>query len=100
MPEINLENRNENKIQPKKPKMWKVIFLNDDYTPFEFVVSVLLNFFNKTFDEASALTMQIHQKGSGVAGVYTFEVAETKQYLTMEAARQNGYPLLVKIEEE
>lgn len=84
----------------KKPNMWKVIFLNDDFTPFDFVVYVIFSVFNKSLDESFNITTKIHKEGSAVVGVYTHDVAETKQYIVMEMAKQNGHPLLVKIEEE
>src|SRR5215470_3568309 len=62
----------------KKPSMYKVLMLNDDYTPMEFVVHVLQRFFNKTAEEATRIMLHVHQKGVGVCGVFTFEVAETK----------------------
>src|ERR1700744_2033542 len=68
----------------KKPSMYKVLMLNDDYTPMEFVVHVLQRFFAKTTEEATRIMLHVHQKGVGVCGVYTFEVAETKVAQTMD----------------
>ncbi|MHB1207377.1 MAG: ATP-dependent Clp protease adapter ClpS, partial [Rhodospirillaceae bacterium] len=71
----------------KKPSMYKVLMLNDDYTPMEFVVHVLERYFSKSTEEATRIMLHVHQKGVGVCGVFTFEVAETKVNQTMELAR-------------
>jgi ATP-dependent Clp protease adaptor protein ClpS len=84
----------------KKPSMYKVLMLNDDYTPMEFVVHVLERFFGKSTEEATRIMLHVHQKGVGVCGVYTFEVAETKVNQTMELARKNQHPLQCTLEKE
>lgn len=84
----------------KKPSMYKVLMLNDDYTPMEFVVHVLERFFGKTAEEATRIMLHVHQKGVGVCGVFTFEVAETKVNQTMELARKNQHPLQCTLEKE
>jgi len=84
----------------KKPSMYKVLMLNDDYTPMEFVVHVLERFFSKTPEEATRIMLHVHQKGVGVCGVFTFEVAETKVNQTMELARKNQHPLQCTLEKE
>lgn len=84
----------------KKPSMYKVLMLNDDYTPMEFVVHVLERFFNKTRDEATDIMLHVHKKGVGVCGVFTYEVAESKVTLVMDLARQNQHPLQCTIERE
>ncbi len=84
----------------KKPSMYKVLMLNDDYTPMEFVVHVLERYFSKTADEATRIMLHVHQKGVGVCGVFTFEVAETKVNQTMELARKNQHPLQCTLEKE
>jgi ATP-dependent Clp protease adaptor protein ClpS len=84
----------------KKPSMYKVLMLNDDYTPMEFVVHVLQRFFNKTAEEATRIMLHVHQKGVGVCGVFTFEVAETKVTQTMDLARKNQHPLQCTLEKE
>ena len=84
----------------KKPAMYKVLMLNDDYTPMEFVVHVLERFFQKNRDEASRIMMHVHRRGVGVCGVYTYEVAETKVTQVMDLARQNQHPLQCTIEKE
>jgi len=84
----------------KKPSMYKVLMLNDDYTPMEFVVHVLERFFSKTTEEATRIMLHVHQKGVGICGVFTFEVAETKVNQTMELARKNQHPLQCTLEKE
>ncbi|MEG3617607.1 ATP-dependent Clp protease adapter ClpS [Magnetovibrio sp. PR-2] len=84
----------------KKPSMYKVLMLNDDYTPMEFVVHILEHIFNKSAEEATQIMLHVHQKGVGVCGVYTHEVAETKANQVMDLARQNQHPLQCTIEKD
>jgi ATP-dependent Clp protease adaptor protein ClpS len=84
----------------KKPSMYKVLMLNDDYTPMEFVVHVLERFFQKNREEATRIMLHVHRRGVGVCGVYTYEVAETKVTQVMDLARQNQHPLQCTIEKE
>lgn len=84
----------------KKPSLYKVLLLNDDYTPMEFVVLVLQRFFGKGQDEATKIMLHVHHKGVGICGVYTYEVAETKVTLVMDFARQHGHPLQCTMEKE
>ena len=86
------------KARVKKPSMYKVIMLNDDYTPMEFVIMVLERFFNKTHEEATHIMLHVHQKGVGVCGVFTYEVAETKVTKVMDLARKNQHPLQCTLE--
>ncbi len=90
------------KARPKtrKPAMYKVLMLNDDYTPMEFVVHVLERFFQKTRDEATRIMLHVHKRGVGVCGLYTYEVAETKVTQVMDLARQNQHPLQCTIEKD
>jgi len=90
------------KTRPKttKPSLYKVLLLNDDYTPMEFVVFVLEHFFGKNRDEATQIMLHVHRKGVGVCGVYTFEVAETKVAQVMDFARQHQHPLQCTMEKE
>jgi len=81
------------KTQVKKPPLYRVLLLNDDFTPMEFVVHVLQNFFNKSQDDAYMIMMHVHQNGVGECGVFTYEVAETKVTLVMDFARQHQHPL-------
>lgn len=84
----------------KKPAMYKVLILNDDYTPMEFVVLVIEKFFNKNRQEATDIMLHVHRRGVGVCGIYTYEIAETKVALVMDFARQNEQPLQCTMEKE
>jgi ATP-dependent Clp protease adaptor protein ClpS len=83
-----------------KPPLFKVLLLNDDYTTWDFVVFVLMRFFSKSEAEANRGTLEVHQKGSTLAGVYTFEIAETKANQVIRAARQEGHPFRATVEPE
>src|SRR5215510_5191161 len=78
----------------KRPSLYKVLLLNDDYTPMDFVVYILERFFNKAPEEATRIMLHVHQKGVGICGVYTYEVAETKVAQVTSFARQHEHPLL------
>ena len=84
----------------KKPSMYKVLMLNDDYTPMEFVIYVLESFFSMSHDEATQVMLHVHQKGVGVCGVFTYEIAETKVNQTMDLAQKNEHPLQGTIEKD
>lgn len=84
----------------KKPSMYKVLLLNDDYTPMEFVVLVLERFFNKSRAEATDIMLHVHRRGVGLCGVYTYELAETKVAQVMDFARANEQPLQCTMEKE
>ena len=84
----------------KKPSLYKVLLLNDDYTPMEFVIHVLEKFFNKGREDATRIMLHVHHKGVGICGVYTYEVAETKVTQVVDFARQNGHPLQCTMEKE
>ena len=88
----------EAKPKLKKPPMYKVIILNDDYTPMEFVVHILQAFFNLTHEKAQNVMLNVHTKGKGVCGVYTRDVAETKVDQVNDYSRQNQHPLLTTME--
>lgn len=90
----------EAKPRLKKPQLYKVILLNDDFTPMEFVVRVLERFFHKNREEATRIMLHVHRRGVGVCGVFTYEVAETKVTQVMDLARQNQHPLQCTIEKE
>jgi ATP-dependent Clp protease adaptor protein ClpS len=85
-------------LQP--PKLWKVIFLNDDQTPMELVIELLTGIFKHTESTAKDITLEIHETGSGIAGVYPFEIAEQKGIEATGVARSNGSPLRIQVEEE
>jgi len=84
----------------KKPSMYKVLMLNDDYTPMEFVVHVLEQFFAKNHEEAVRIMLHVHHRGVGVCGVFTYEIAETKVSQVMDLARQHQHPLQCTIEKD
>lgn len=84
----------------KKPSMYKVILLNDDYTPMEFVVHVLEKFFSKSRQEATDIMLHVHRRGVGICGVFTYEIAETKVAQVMDFARANEQPLQCTMEKE
>ncbi len=84
----------------KKPSLYKVLLLNDDYTPMEFVVLVLQRFFSKGQEDATRIMLHVHQKGVGICGVYTYEVAETKVTQVMDFSRQHSHPLQCTMEKE
>ena len=96
--DIKIDEKVKQKIQ--EPKHWKVIFLNDEYTPMDFVIQVLQEVFKHSHDTATNITMQVHNEGSGIDGVYTFEIAEVKAVEATTLARSSGFPLQVKMEEE
>lgn len=83
----------------KKPRMFKVILLNDDYTPMDFVVQVLMQFFNMNEESATQIMLNVHTKGMGICGTYTREIAETKVYIVNEYSRSHQHPLLCTMEE-
>ncbi len=82
----------------KKPSQYKVLLLNDDYTPMEFVVMVLKRFFKMDLEQATRVMLHVHQKGVGICGVFSYEVAETKVNEVMDFARQNQHPLQCTLE--
>jgi ATP-dependent Clp protease adaptor protein ClpS len=84
----------------KKPSLYKVLLLNDDYTPMEFVVLVLEKYFAKSREDAERVMLHVHQKGVGICGVYTFEIAETKVTQVMDFSRANNHPLQCTMEKE
>lgn len=84
----------------KRPRRYKVLLHNDDYTTMEFVIYVLQKHFGKTVEEATAVMMKVHYEGVGVCGVYTYEIAETKAQKVAKDAKANGHPLLCTIEPE
>lgn len=83
-----------------KPSKYKVIVLNDDKTPMDFVIAMLMRVFKHTPSGAEALTMKIHHEGSAVAGIYSYEIAEQKTFEATSLAREHGFPLVVKAEPE
>jgi len=90
----------KSKPKTKKPSMYKVLLLNDDYTPMEFVVHVLERFFSKSREEATRIMMHVHRRGVGICGVFTYEVAETKVAQVIDFARRHEHPLQCTLEKE
>lgn len=86
------------KAKPKKPSQYKVLLLNDDYTPMEFVVMVLKRFFSMDLEQATRVMLHVHQRGVGVCGVFPYEVAETKVNQVMDYAKQHQHPLQCTLE--
>ncbi len=88
------------RAKTKKPAMYRVLLLNDDFTPMEFVIHILERFFSKNRQEATEIMFNVHRRGVGVCGVYTYEVAETKVNVVMDYARKNEHPLQCTMEKE
>ena len=100
MPSTDIQLDEKIKIRATEPKRWKVIILNDDATPMDFVIAVLVEIFKHSQDTAKDIMLQVHETGRGIAGVYSFEIAEAKAVETTNLARTNGHPLQIKLEEE
>ena len=90
----------EPKVKTKRPSLFKVVLLNDDYTPMDFVVFLLKDIFHRTHEESIGIMLEIHHKGEGVCGVFTRDVAETKAELVITLSRRNEYPLQCRVEKE
>jgi ATP-dependent Clp protease adaptor protein ClpS len=90
----------ETRIKTKKPSLYRVLLLNDDYTPMEFVVYILERFFNRSREQATRIMLHVHQKGVGLCGVYTYEVAETKVQQVLDLARRHEHPLQCVMEKD
>jgi ATP-dependent Clp protease adaptor protein ClpS len=86
------------RTRPKKPSMFKVLMLNDDYTPMEFVVMVLKRYFSMDIDQATQVMLHVHQRGVGVCGIFPYEIAETKVNQVMDFADKNQHPLRCTLE--
>ena len=86
------------RAKPKKPSQYKVLMLNDDYTPMEFVVMVLKRFFRMDLEQATRVMLHVHQRGVGVCGIFPYEVAETKVHQVMDFAKENQHPLQCTLE--
>ena len=90
----------ELEVEIKEPSLYNVILHNDDYTSIEFVINILMSVFQKTNEEAHQIAVMIHEKGKGICGIYTFEIAQMKVHQVRELAKKNGYPLLATMEEK
>ena len=95
-PELDLLEKDEAKA--KRPSMWNIVFYNDDYTPVDFVEFVLKKVFHRSSEDALALTLAVHMQGKGIAGTYTFEVSEQKQFEVLLMAKVEEHPLRVEVE--
>ena len=94
-PEVEEEDR----LEFQEPKMFSVLFMNDDYTPMNFVTDMLMQYHGKSEEQATAIMLDVHEKGMGVAGIYTSEIAETKVYIVNQLAEKSGYPLKTVMQE-
>ena len=90
----------KSRSETKKPSMYKVLLLNDDYTPMEFVVAVLMRFFGMNEQRAATIMLHVHRRGVGICGVYSYEVAETKVNQVVDFSRRNEHPLQCTMEKE
>lgn len=97
--ETNIVTKQKNKIKIKKPKSYKVVMYNDDYTTMEFVINVLVVVFNKKIAEAEKIMLDVHEKGKGVAGIYSHDIALTKVTTAMSMANEQGFPFKLTVEE-
>lgn len=89
----------KNKVKVKKPKQYKVMMYNDDYTTMEFVIEVLVRIFNKKLEEAEKIMLDVHKAGKGIAGIYSYDLAMTKANLAMGWAKEEGFPFKLSVEE-
>ena len=95
--ESNQQSSTAEKARVKKPPLYAVLLMNDDYTPMEFVVEVLEKFFAKTEEEATQIMLQVHEKGHGICGIFTREIAETKAARVVQYAQEHQHPLQTRI---
>ncbi len=99
-PDADLEGQVIFKPKTATPPLYKVLLLNDDFTPMDFVVAVLRHFFGKSFEEATQIMLAVHRRGAGLCGIYPREIAEVKAHQVMIHARQQNHPLQCRIEKE
>lgn len=102
MPTTDVDVQIDEKIKIKltEPKKYKVLFLNDDHTPIDFVIDLMISIFKHTQETAKDLTLKVHNEGSAVVGIYNYEIAEQKGLEATQTARQAGFPLQVKVDQE
>ena len=98
--EFDVKSTQRNKVKIEKPKNFKVLMYNDDFTTMEFVVDVLVNVFNRNMEEANRIMLEVHNKGMGIAGIYPYDIALTKLTIAMKMAGENGFPFKLTVEEE
>lgn len=97
--ETGVVTKQKDKVKIKKPKNYKVIMHNDDYTTMEFVIHVLMSIFNKNIVEAEKIMLDVHEKGIGVAGIYSYDIAVTKATTAMSLAKEQDFPFKLTVEE-
>lgn len=97
--ETKINIKEKSKVKVKKPRSFKVIMHNDDFTTMEFVVAILMDIFNKNIDEANKIMMDVHKVGSGTAGIYTYDIAKSKVMIAMALAKEEDFPFKLTIEE-
>lgn len=95
-----IKSNTKKKLKEDIPPRYKVVLLNDDYTSMDFVIEILVHFFNHTVEDAVKIMLLVHEKGRGVCGIFTFEIAETKVMQVQKEASKQGFPLRAIIEEE
>ncbi|MCF6173586.1 MAG: ATP-dependent Clp protease adapter ClpS [Campylobacteraceae bacterium] len=102
MPKIDeqIENEFDEELELQEPKLYKVMLLNDDYSSMDFVIMVLMEVFHQSSEKATTIMYRVHEKGSGLCGVYTYEIAETKIEQVHSLAREHQFPLRATMEEE
>jgi len=97
--EPNIVVKQKDKVKIKKPKDYKVVMYNDDYTTMEFVINILVSVFNKKLMEAEKIMLDVHEKGKGLAGIYSHDIAITKVSTAMSMAKEKGFPFKLTVEE-
>jgi len=97
--ETNIVTKQKDEVKIKKPKNYKVVMYNDDYTTMEFVINILVNVFNKKLVEAEKIMIDVHKRGKGVAGIYSYDIAITKVSTAMSMAKEEGFPFKLTVEE-
>jgi ATP-dependent Clp protease adaptor protein ClpS len=100
MTDTAIKTLTQEKIKIEEPSKYDVLFLNDEVTTYDFVIKVLIKIFHKSNEQAVEITKHVHEKGSGVVGTYLYEIAEQKGIETTVMARENGYPLQVKVQKQ
>jgi|SRR6056300_949574 len=95
---VNTQSSTISRTDLRFPSSYNVVFINDDYTPMDFVIQVLVEIFDKSLEDAKQITLDVHEKGKGIAGTYNFELAEQKKAETVNVSRNNGHPLSVVVE--
>ena len=97
--ETNIVTKQKDKVKIKKPKNYKVVMYNDDYTTMEFVINILVSVFNKKLVEAEKIMLDVHERGKGIAGIYSRDIALTKVSIAMSMAKEKGFPFKLTVEE-